>query len=1169
MTVNETMGNNLIAIDKGIYDSLEEELVKLREKIVDLENKLCHQDTEFQALADNVPGMIYKFQLGKDGTMSFPYVSSKCRDFYELEPQEVNQNPQLLFDMVHEDDLNQLQDAINISAQYEQKWESEWRIITPSGKTKWLYGVSQPVTQASGDIVWDGCVIDISQRILATQNLKQREALLEGMKNATSCLLNNQDYNKSINTALAEIGKATATDRIYIFQNRFQPLTEELFLSQSWEWVNDGINSEIDYPLLKNLSYDNFPPLWYEQLKTGKSIITIEDESQLQGSRSIFVIPIQVKGKWWGFIGFEDYTFLHQWSDAQKSILQAFSLNLSSAISQRLDASRIATYESEYELKKFNQELERRVEEKALLSFQSEARLERLAANVPGMLYQYQLYNNGDVRISYVSDGCHDLLGVKPEQMRRNPDIIYQIIHPDDVVDFDKSLEDSVQNLKNWEHELRIITPSGKQKWLQGFARLEKQLDNSIFWDGCLIDITERKAVEAISREQEQFLQSVYDGAEQIIFVVDVLEDNNFFHQGWNSACERAIGVKSEDVKGKPLSEIFGEIEGKQVHQRYQSCVEAKIPITYEECLDFDGNPSWWLTTLNPLKNADDKIYRLVGTTSEITQFKKAEQVIRSSEQNLRTLLDSVYDAIIIHDLDGNILNVNEQMLRMYEVNRSEVTQMSIVKDFSSSDNPHEQFPPIFEEVMKGNPQLFEWKAKRPHDNSTFDVEVFLRKVTLNSQDIILANVRDITERKKVEAEIQAKQHFIQRITDSSPNTIYIYDLEKQQNIYTNHEIATILGYSSQQIREMGNNLLPTVIHPEDFPKVLSGFQQIATAEDGEIYEAEYRVKQADGKYRWLYDRNTVFNRNQDGEVTQYLGVATDITERKLAEIELQNTLHELKTTQAQVIQSEKMSSLGQMVAGVAHEINNPVNFIHGNLTPASQYAQDVLNLLELYQQHYPNPPEEILEVIETIDLEFLKQDFIKILDSMKQGTQRIREIVLSLRNFSRLDEAQFKAVDIHEGIDSTLMILQNRLKAKPNFPEIQIIKNYSSLPPVDCFPSQLNQVLMNILANAIDALESQKSLSTPQIQIHTKLIDNNHIAIHISDNGSGIPPEIQSKLFDPFFTTKEVGKGTGLGLSISYQIVVNKHGGNLSCKSIPGEGTEFIILIPVNQTHN
>ena len=294
MTVDETMGNYLITIDKCIYNSLEEELMKLKQRVSDLEEKLCHQEVEFQALADNVPGIIYKFQLGKDGTMSFPYISSGCREFYELEPEVVKQNPQLIFDMVHEDDFPKLQEAISISAQTLQKWESEWRITTHSGKHKWLYGISQPVAQANGDIVWDGCVIDISQRILATQKLKQREALLDGMKNATSCLLTTQNFDKSINTALAEIGKATATDRIYIFQNRFQPLTEELLFCQCWEWVNSEINSEIDYPLLQNLAYDNFPPLWYEQLRYGNSIITTEDESQFQGNRSIFVIPIQV-----------------------------------------------------------------------------------------------------------------------------------------------------------------------------------------------------------------------------------------------------------------------------------------------------------------------------------------------------------------------------------------------------------------------------------------------------------------------------------------------------------------------------------------------------------------------------------------------------------------------------------------------------------------------------------------------------------------------------------------------------------------------------------------------------------------------------------------------------------------------------------------------------------
>jgi signal transduction histidine kinase len=286
--------------------------------------------------------------------------------------------------------------------------------------------------------------------------------------------------------------------------------------------------------------------------------------------------------------------------------------------------------------------------------------------------------------------------------------------------------------------------------------------------------------------------------------------------------------------------------------------------------------------------------------------------------------------------------------------------------------------------------------------------------------------------------------------------------------------------------------------------------------------------------------------------------------------IHLQETLQELQRTQAQVIQSEKMSSLGQMVAGVAHEINNPVCFVHGNLEPACEYAQDLIRIIELYQKNYPNPVEEIETEIEAVELDFLKEDFVKLLDSMQNGTERIKDIVLSLRNFSRLDESEFKQVDIHEGIDSTLLILHNRLKSQSNHPEIKIIKEYSSLPKVDCYAGQLNQVFMNILVNAIDALEDEVKKNPafiPQIRVSTEISRNSNIIIRIADNGSGIPASIQSKLFDPFFTTKEVGKGTGLGLSISYQIIVDKHHGKLFCNSSPEKGTEFMIEIPINQS--
>lgn len=295
---------------------------------------------------------------------------------------------------------------------------------------------------------------------------------------------------------------------------------------------------------------------------------------------------------------------------------------------------------------------------------------------------------------------------------------------------------------------------------------------------------------------------------------------------------------------------------------------------------------------------------------------------------------------------------------------------------------------------------------------------------------------------------------------------------------------------------------------------------------------------------------------------------------------ELENTLEKLKKSQAQLIQTEKMSSLGRLVAGVAHEINNPINFIYGNLTYIKDYTQDLLDLNLLYQKEFPQPTEVIEEQIAEIDLEFLGEDLPKILSSIKAGAERIREIVSSLRTFSRLDESEIKSVDLHEGIDSTLMILNSRLQEKNSRScEIKIIKNYGELPLVKCYAGQLNQVFLNIISNAIDALElafnqntycceplsDQKSETIPTISISTQLNNSNQVEVSIADNGVGITPEVQQLMFDPFFTTKSVGEGRGLGLSISYQIVTESHGGELLWDSQPGKGSRFMIVIPVN----
>jgi PAS domain S-box-containing protein len=452
-----------------------------------------------------------------------------------------------------------------------------------------------------------------------------------------------------------------------------------------------------------------------------------------------------------------------------------------------------------------------------------------------------------------------------------------------------------------------------------------------------------------------------------------------------------------------------------------------------------------------------------------------------------------------------------------------------------------------------------------------FPVRITTQRLTQcgqdSSEDLFLLSIEDLRELHQAKAQIQKSHARFREVIEHVSDIYFIHDLAGYFT-YIAPQFTQFFGYPVEG--RLGKSL-EDIIHPDDVAPIEAMLAQVIQTRIPHD-NIELRVRHQEGHWVWVLASHSVVL-DESGGVKGIQGFVRNISDRKAAEFELQAktealalALQELQQNQAQMVQSEKMSSLGQLVAGIAHEINNPVNFIYGNLTYTEQYSQDLLRLITAYQAEISDPSADLQEIMDDIDVDYLRADLPKLVKSMQVGADRIREIVLSLRNFSRLDEAEFKVADLHTGIDSTVMILQNRLKAKDSRPEILLDLDYGDQPEVECYAGQLNQVFMNIIANAIDALEDDWNagkVAEPRIKVAIET-QPEQVMISIQDNGSGIPQENLSRLFDPFYTTKPIGKGTGMGLSISYQIVVDRHGGNLECHSTLGQGTTFLVTLPI-----
>ncbi|MFE1744957.1 PAS domain S-box protein [Coleofasciculus sp. H7-2] len=589
--------------------------------------------------------------------------------------------------------------------------------------------------------------------------------------------------------------------------------------------------------------------------------------------------------------------------------------------------------------------------------------------------------------------------------------------------------------------------------------------------------------------------------------------------------------------------------------------------------------------------------------------YDKAVEAGKQSDRRLAQFLEALPVGVFVVDASGKSYYANQ-------------TAQQILGKGIMSETTLEELSESYQLYVAGTEQLYPSdrlplvRALRGEkvavDNSEIHqtdklipIEVWASPIFDDKDNIAyaIAAFQDTTERKRAAEALQQAEARYRSIFENAIEGIFQITLDGHY-ICVNPALAKIYGYESPE--EMMNSIPEIKYQVYVDPKCRDNLIDLLT-EQGEVKGFEYQIYRQDGSIIWISE-NTRAICDANGTLLYYEGTTIDITERQQIEQslrasearerekaqQLERSLRDLQQAQVQLVQSEKMSSLGQLVAGIAHEINNPVNFLSGNLAYAYDYTCNLLRLLKLYQQHYSNPAPEIQSEAQAIDIDFLTEDLPKILSSMKIGIDRIHQISVSLRTFSRADTSIKTLFNIHDGIDSTLLILKHRLTPNGNRPEIKLIKEYENIPLVECYAGQLNQVFMNLIANAIDALEEAMASGTlvfsnnqnpvPTIWIHTEIkygeprikdenglvnsscleLNFSHIAIRIADNGAGISEEAKQQLFKPLFTTKQVGKGTGLGLSISYQIVVEKHGGQLRCISEPGQGTEFYIEIPI-----
>ncbi|MEZ2300319.1 MAG: PAS domain S-box protein [Microcoleus sp.] len=726
--------------------------------------------------------------------------------------------------------------------------------------------------------------------------------------------------------------------------------------------------------------------------------------------------------------------------------------------------------------------------------------------------------------------------------------------------------------------------------------------DGSQYIWSVIIDISDRKQAEMLIQKSQKRYETLAEASPIGVFLTDAKGDCLYVNQTWS----QTTGLTQEKALGPNWARTLHPQDRERVFQEWYDSASVKQKFQSEyRFLRPDGSVAWVIGQALPLIDSRGEIEGYVGTVTDISDRKQAEIKLATSQAELTALFNAIQDVIIVLNTEGRYLKIaGGSSTLLYRPSQEllgktlhEVLPQNLADTFLNG---------IHQAIITQSVTQLEYSLPLGDRLLWFDA-----RISPMSQERVVWVARDITDRKRQEQALRlivegtaAKtgEEFFKSCVQYLAQALEVRYACISEFVNSEKSIATTLAFWAGD--DFGENFtynlcgtpcqnvhrIAEVCRYPNLVQCLFPKDDDLVTLQAESYAGLPIVDATGNRLGLLVVLDTkpmvqdiemqsailkIFATRAGAEMERMQAEAAlrrSSMQLRLQSEELATTLNKLQQTQSQLIQAEKMSSLGQLVAGIAHEINNPVSFIYGNLQPATDYASELIKVIHLYQKYYPSPPQVISDILQDMDFEYLASDFSKLLESMKTGATRIRDIVKSLRTFSRLDEADFKKIDIHENMDSTLMILQNRLNGRAGKPEINITKNYGALPLIECYGGLLNQVFMNLLMNAIDAIEQrQENLEISaqldyigQITITTSLAAENLIYISVQDNGCGMTPEVQEKIFNPFFTTKPIGKGTGMGLANSYQIVTENHRGNLRCISTLGEGTELAIELPI-----